>query len=182
MRRSVLSVSAVLVALSTPVYAQERGWTGGLVATIGAGWQFQGLDFGLWRPASLSPVRGYTVALRFGSFFDQGAIVGGTKGFVGGVAVTLRTGSISLAEVGSQGSISTLGADFAIETAAHLANDSPMPEGNTWVSVALLPGLRFGRDGGMKGALVFGPALFVGTESHVHPFVGLRIEVPLAPR
>jgi hypothetical protein len=175
-------MSAVLVALSTPVYAQGRGWTGGLVATIGDGWQFQGLDFGLWRPASLSPVRGYTVALRVGSFFDQGAIVGGTKGFVGGVAFTLRTGSTSLAEVGSQGSISTLAADFGIETAAHLASDSQIPEGDAWFSIALLPGLRFGRDGGMQGAIVFGPALFVGTTSHVYPFVGLRIEVPLAPR
>jgi len=177
-------MSLALLALSTPLAAQSRGgWAAGLAATLGSDWQFEGADFRLLRPAALGLFEEYSVGLRAGAFYDEAQILGRARGVVGALTFALRTKTATLGEVGTEGvDVSRVGLDVSVEVAGYAAANSPLPEGKAWFSAAVLPGIRFGREGQMAAALVVGPALFVGRESNVHAFFSLRVEVPLAPR
>lgn len=182
-------MSAVLLVLSTALDAQSveppgpvRAWTAGVASTVGDGWQVQGVDVGVVRPVSLAFLRHYTLVVRLGSFVDASEIFGTQRGFIAGVALGGRTGSLTLAEVGHELSVSQLGFDVTVEVAGYVAANSPWPEGSSWLGAAVLPGLRFGRVAGMQVAIATGPALFMGQESNVHAFFGVRLEFPLVPR
>jgi hypothetical protein len=171
------------MALSTSLHAQaSAGWTAGLSATLGNNWQYEGVDVGVIRPGSLGPIRQYSIVARIGSFINEADIFGNARGFVGGLALGLRTGSVTLVEVGHELELSQFGLDLTIELAGYGATKSPLPEGSTWFSVAALPGIRYGRTNGMQLAVTVGPALFVGKESTVRPFLALRAEFPVAVR
>jgi hypothetical protein len=181
-------MSAVLLALSTPLVAQTvqvpgptQAWTAGFASTVGEGWQVQGFDVGVVR-SSRALLRYYSLVVRLGSFVDASEIFGTQRGFIGGLALGGRTGLLKIAEVGHELSVNHLGFDFTVEVGGYLAANSPWPEGSSWLSAAALPGLRFGRPGGTQASLVAGPALFVGAATNVHTFVGLRLEFSLAPR
>jgi hypothetical protein len=176
-------MSAGALALSTSLHAQAgAGWTAGLSATLGSGWQYEGVDVGVIRPGSLGPVRQFSVIVRLGSFIDEAAILGAARGFVGGVALGLRTGAVTLAEVGHELDLSTFGADLTFGVAGYAAAKSPLPEGSALLSVAVLPGIRFGRANTMQFVVTAGPAVFVGKETVLHGFLGIRIEFPVAVR
>ncbi len=169
--------------MSTSLSAQARaGWTAGLSATVGGGWQYEGVDVGVIRPGSFGPMRRYAIIARIGSFVDEGAILGAARGFVGGLALALQSKAVTIAEVGHELDLSQLGADVTVEVAGYGAAKSPFPEGSAWFSVAVLPGVRFGSDRGMTFAISAGPALFVGKESSLRAFLGIHAEFPVAMR
>jgi len=177
-------MSLALLALSTPLAAQTGGggWAAGLVWTLGGGWQVEGIDVRMLRPAAIGPFEEYSVGARVGSFYDEAQILGSARGVVGALTLAMRTKTVTLGEVGTEVDVSRIGFDVTIELAGYAAARSPIPEGSAWLSGAVLPGVRFGRDGQMSAALVVGPALFVGRETNVHGFLSVRVEFPLAPR
>ncbi len=174
-------MSLVAVVLSTPAAAQSA-FTLGIAATLGGGWQIEGADFGLVRRIAAGPFRRVSATARFGSFIDEGAIIGGAKGFVGAATFGLKTASLTIAELGDETNPTQIGADLTLEAGGWLGSNSPLPQGGSWASLALLPGLRFGGGDGMQYSLMLGPAVFFGRSTDVHAFLGLRFEAPLARR
>jgi len=168
------------LCLSTPAVAQS--WLSfGLAATLGGGWQFEGGDIGLTQHTKFGPFRAVGEALRLGSFVDEGAIIGGARGFVSGLALSARTGTLSIAQMGSETSSSTFGLDLTVEAGGTLGSNSPFPEGSAWLGFAVLPGLRFGTVEGANYSVVVGPTAFWGRgHFDVHTFLGIRFETPLA--
>jgi hypothetical protein len=188
-RRSMVGMFVVLTGMSTPLAAQGGGgaggagaWSLGIAATLGGGWQIEGLDIGLSQGVRAGPVRRLGVGARFGSFIDEGAIIGGTQGFVGALALSARSAPVSLADIGAENNPTSLGLDFTLEVAGYLGSHSPLAQGGKWVSVAFLPGLRVGGGEGSGGrfSIVIGPMAFLGHATDVHGFLGVRYEMPLA--
>jgi hypothetical protein len=176
-------MSAALLALSTPLGAQSRGaWTVGLAATVGGGWQIEGADVGYVRAAHAGPLRVASVSARLGSFIDEGAILGGTRGFVFGLTLGGHTGMLALADLGTETSKSEVGVDLTVEGTGYLGAHTPLPQGSPWGALTLLPGLKFGDPDGMQIGLLLGPTFFFGQVNQVRAFLGLRFEAPLARR
>jgi hypothetical protein len=172
-------MSFVALVLSTPAAAQSA-FTLGLAATLGGGWQIEGADVGLVRRIAVGPFQRFTASARLGSFIDEGAIIGGAKGFIGAAVLGLKTAPLSIAELGDDTNPTQIGADLTFEAGGWLGSKSPLPQGGSWASLALLPGLRFGGSGGMQYSLMLGPAVFFGRSTDVHAFLGIRFEAPLA--
>lgn len=172
-------MSLALSALSTTLTAQGK-ITAGLAATLGEGWQIEGADLGLVRPLGLGPMKFWTAVARVGSFTDQGSFIGGQRGVLGALALGLRTGSVTLAEMGNDPDITRITFDVTVETAGYVAANSPIPQGPRWMSVALLPALRYGDPDQTQFTLLLGPMAFFGRDVDVRAFLGVRAEVPLA--
>ena len=169
-----------LAGLSTPLAAQETYGgllTLGLAYTVGSGWQVQGFDVGYGRALRSGPFAAVSLGARLGEFIDQGAIVGGSQGFVFGATLAARTHALTIAEFGSDTAPSRMGLDITVETTGYVGAHSPLNIGSPWGAVSVLPGLRVGNFG-----LVFGPTAFFGTATLVRPFLGVRFDVPLARR
>ncbi|HYR31216.1 MAG TPA: hypothetical protein VEO93_04800 [Gemmatimonadales bacterium] len=177
----MITMSLVAVVLSTPAAAQNA-LTVGLAATLGSGWQIEGGDIGLVRRIAAGPFRRMSATARFAEFKDQGAIIGGAQGFIGAVTLGLKTAPLTIAELGDEKSPSQIGADLTLEAGGWLGSNSPLPQGGSWASLALLPGLRFGNADGGQFSLMLGPAVFFGRSTDVHAFLGVRFEAPLARR
>jgi hypothetical protein len=174
-------MSAALLALSTPLGAQARGsWTAGLAATVGGGWQIEGADLGYVRAVHAGPLRVASFSARLGSFIDEGAILGGTRGFVFGLTLGGHTGLWRLADLGTETSKSEVGVDLTVEGTGYVGAHTPLPQGSLWGALTVLPGLKFGDPDGMQIGLLLGPTLFLGQVNQVRAFLGLRFEAPLA--
>ncbi|HYT99754.1 MAG TPA: hypothetical protein VEK85_05225 [Gemmatimonadales bacterium] len=183
MRLSIITMSAALVALSTPLGAQRRGaWTVGFAGTLGGGWQVEAADVGYARAVRAGPMRVASLTARLGSFVDEGAILGGARGFVFGLTLGGHTGLLPLADLGTETSKSEVGVDLTVEGTAYLGARSPFPQGSRWGALTVLPGLKFGDPDGVQFGLLLGPTLFFGQASDVRPFLGIRFEAPLARR
>ena len=181
MRRSMVGMLVVGVALSTPLAAQSILGLG-FVATLGSGWQIEGADVGLARHVRFGPFRTIGVGARLAGFVDEGAIFGGTRGFVSGLSLVARTGRSQLAELGDPTNVTTFGIDLTFEATGYLAANSPLSVGSQWVAFTVLPGLRFGNPGGGQFTLMVGPTAFVGHETNVRALLSLRFDTPLARR
>lgn len=183
MRRFMASMLVVTVALSTSLAAQKRNaaWMIGIAATVGSGWQFEGADIGVVRPVSLGPVRYWSITGRFGSFQDEGAFVFGSRGFVAGVALAMHSGVVPIFEVGTEQNPTRVAVDLTIETSGYIANNSPFPQGNHWLGVAILPGIRTVTTDAFGASLMIGPVAFIGHETDIRTFLGIRFEIPLGP-
>jgi hypothetical protein len=168
--------------LSTPLAAQERhaSWLVGLAATVGSSWQFEGADLGLKRPVSLGPIRHLSMVGRFGAFQDEGSFVFGSRGFVAGVALGAQSGMLPLFDVGTEQNPYRFALDLTLEASGYLASNSPFPQGSSWVGLAVLPGLRSLSSDNLGVAVMVGPVAFIGRETDVRAFLGVRLEVPLA--
>jgi hypothetical protein len=180
---------ALLGMLSTPLAAQtpETPRTGpaisaGFVATLGAGWQIEGGELGLVRRLRRGPIGALAAGVRLGSFVDEGAIIGGMRGFVAAGTLGLRTGRAMLAEMGDERNLTQIGFDVSIEASGYLTANSPLPQGARWMAVSVLPGVRMGSGDGAQYALVIGPTVFFGSTTEVRGFLAFRIEAPLARR
>ena len=189
MRRSMVSMLALLSALSTSLGAQAtgavppRGAIGvGFVATLGGGWQIEGGDLGYVRRIGRGPVRAVSAGIRLGSFIDEGAILGGARGLVLAGTVGARTARLPLAELGDQQNVTSIGFDLTLEASGYLTTNSPLPQGSRWAAVTLLPGLRVGAGDGPQYSLLIGPTAFLGTTTDVRTLLAFRIEAPLARR
>src|SRR5213592_4322610 len=162
-RRSMGGMLVVLAALSTPLAGQTALGVG-FAATLGSSWQIEGVDVG------------------FAGFVDEGAIFGGTRGFISGLTLTARTGRSTLAELGDPTNLTTFGVDLTVEATGYLAANSPLPVGSRWAAVTVLPGLRFGNPGGSQFTLMIGPTFFLGHASDTRALLALRFDTPLARR
>jgi hypothetical protein len=172
-------MSVALWALSTPLTAQSA-FTAGLAATLGDGWQIEGADVGLVRPLRLGPLRRWTAVGRVGSFVDQASFIGGQRGILGGVALGVRTASLTLAEIGTDPDFTRIMFDLTVEAAGYLAANSPLPHGSSWTAASLLPAIRVGDPTTTQFTMFVGPAWFLGHDSRLRVFLGLRAELPLA--
>jgi hypothetical protein len=179
-RRSMLTMLTALAALSTPLAGQGSAMTVGLAFTAGGGWQIQALEVGYGRTVHAGPIASLSLSGRVGEFIDQGAIVGGARGFLFGTTLAARTAMAEVAELGSDSSTSRLGIDLTLEATGYVGANSPLLVGSPWGAVSLLPALRFGDPEGTRGGLLIGPTVFFGTVTEVRPFLGLRFEMPLA--
>ena len=182
MRRFMLTMLTALVGLSTPLAGQGNALTAGLAYTVGGGWQVEGLDFGVARAVRAGPIAALSLTARVGSFIDEGAIIGGTRGFVFGTSLAARTPTATIAELGADTSASRIGLDLTIEATGYVGSHSPLAVGSPWGAISLLPGLRFGDPNGSRLGLLVGPTVFLGTVTDVRPFLGVRFEAPLAQR
>jgi len=179
----MITMSGALLALSTPLGGQSRGaWTAGLAATVGGGWQIEGADVGYARAVHAGPLHVASLSARLGSFIDEGAILGGARGFVFGLTLGGHTGMLSLATLGTETSKSEVGADLTVEGTGYLGAHTPLPQGSPWGAVTVLPGLKFGDPDGVQVGLLLGPTFFFGQVNEVRAFLGIRFEAPLARR
>lgn len=185
MRRSMGTMLVALAALSTPLASQgggggRGGFTGGLAFTVGGGWQIQGFDAGYARGIHAGPIAALTITGRVGEFIDQGAIFGGSRGFVFGATLGAHTHAATIAYLGTEASATRIGLDLTVEATGYAASNSPLPVGSPWGAVSGLFGLRVGDPKGSQFGLLIGPSVFFGDITQVRPFLGLRFEAPLA--
>jgi hypothetical protein len=173
---------AALAGLSTPLAGQGGAFTLGLAGTLGGGWQIEALDVGYARRVHAGPIAALMLSARLGSFIDEGAIIGGARGFVFGTTLGMRTPTATIAELGSDTSASRVGLDLTVEATGYAGSSSPLPVGSPWGAVSVLPGLRFGDPNGTRFGLLLGPTVFFGDVTETRAFLGVRIEVPLARR
>jgi hypothetical protein len=179
-RRFMLTMLTALVGLSTPLAGQGNALTAGLAYTVGSGWQVEGLDFGVARAVHAGPIAALSLTARVGSFIDEGAIIGGARGFVFGTSLAARTPTASIAQLGADTSAGQIGLDFTLEATGYVGSHSPLPVGSPWGGITGLLGLRFGDPNGSRLGLLVGPTVFLGTVTEVRTFLGVRFEAPLA--
>lgn len=183
-----------LGALSTPLAAQEpvqetmplerRGGAFGiqLTSTLGSSWQVEAGEVGyVWRRGN-GLLGALSAGVRLGAFVDEGAILGGTRGFVFGVTLAARSGVAKFAEIGNDLSVTTVGFDVTLEGTGYLAANSPLAQGGSWAGLAAMPGFRVITGSGTRFGIMVGPTLFVGKESDVRVMLALRVDQPLARR
>jgi hypothetical protein len=172
------ALSTSLVAQSTHRSAIAFGFT----ATLGPNWQIEGGDIAYVRRQS-GALGAFAIGARIGTFIDEGAIIGGSRGIVFAPTVSVRSGTARIAEMGDDEGATAVGFDVTLEGSGYLASSSPLPQGSHWIAVALLPGLRVGSGEGVRYGLVIGPtAFFANGKSTVRGLLGLRVEAPLARR
>src|SRR5207249_652688 len=102
----------------------------------------RGLDQRNGRPVSIvphrpvamlvGPLRVASLTARLGSFIDEGAIIGGARGFVFGLTLGGHTGLLPLADLGTETSKSEVGVDLTVEGTGYLGTRSPFPRGSSW--------------------------------------------------
>lgn len=182
MRRSMVTMLVGLLALSTPVVGQGGALSFGLAGTLGGGWQIEAFDAGYVRRVRAGPIAAVGLSARLGSFIDEGAIIGGARGFVFGTTLAVRTPTATIAELGADTSASRIGLDLTVEATGYVGSHSPLPVGSPWGAISALPGLRFGDPNGTRFGLLLGPTVFLGNVTEVRAFLGVRVETPLARR
>ena len=179
MRRFMIAILVGAGAVSTPLAAQTSAWALGFAGTLGTAWEVEGGDLGYVRYLHAGPFRSALIGARLGTFIDEGAIVGGTRGFLGGAVVALRTGLLPLADIGNETNPAALGLDLTIEAVGYAGSESPLAQGSPWGSVGIYPGVSFGGNGSPHYGIVVGPTVFLGAGStSVFGFLGLRFELP----
>jgi hypothetical protein len=181
-RRAMVPVLGALIVSCVPLCAQSA-FTIGYDGTLGSNWQIEALEAGLVGHTGLGPVRYLSGTVRIGWFGDQGAIIGGTRGFIGAGALALRSGRIRVFAVGEDQNPTVVALDLSLEAAGYLAAHAPSPWVARSVSLAVLPGIRVGQAGGGQFVVLGGPAWFSGGGTwHAHAFLSARYEVPLGER
>ena len=196
MRRSIVSMLVALAALSTTLAAQStparsdsaRSTTGphaigfGFVATLGANWQIESAEIGYVR----RPSRGLAaigLAARLGTFINESAMLGGTRGFVFAATLSARTQMKSIAQFGAEEYGTGIGFDLTFELSGYAAAGSPMSLGSHWVGVSVLPAFSVGSGSSPHFAIVIGPtAFFNGGKPVMRGLLAFRGEAPLARR
>src|SRR5207247_7820089 len=152
-RRSMIPMLVTLLTLSTPLAGQSGGrggrggrgaWVFGFAGTLGGGWQVEAADVGYARAVRAGPMRVASLTARLGSFVDEGAILGGARGFVFGLTLGGHTGLLPLADLGTEPSKSEVGVDLTVEGTAYIGARSPFPQGSRWGALTVLPGLKSG--------------------------------------
>ena len=169
--------------MSTPAAAQKRGpaWVVGVAATLGSGWQFEGADIGVARPIGLGPLRFASVIGRFGTFQDEGGFLSGSQGFAAALALAAQTGPVPILEVGSEQSPISIALDLTFEVSGYVASKPPIGfPGGSWLGLAFLPGIRTVTTDTFGASFMVGPTVFIGSETDVRAFLGIRFEIPVA--
>ena len=186
--RLITSMVVAVGVLATPLEAQSEGAPRnaigfGFAATLGSGWQIEGGEVSYVHRHRSGVIGAFSAGVRIGTFIDEGAILGGSRGLVFAPTLAARSATASLAQLGDDENATSIAFDVTLEATGYLASSSPLSVGSHWGAVALLPGLRAGSADGVRYGLVIGPtAFFGGGSSTVRGLVGFRVEAPLARR
>ena len=190
MRRSMVSMLALLGALSTTLAAQSNAPQAntarphaigfGFVATLGANWQVESAELAyVWRPA-----RGFAalgIAGRLGTFVNESSMMGGSRGVVFAATLSARTQMKSVAQFGAEEHGTGVGFDLTFELSGYTAARSPMTLGSHWVAVSVLPAFSVGSGNSPHFAIVIGPTAFLsGGKPVLRGLLAFRGEAPLA--
>jgi len=152
----------------------------GVVATLGTNWTMEMGEVGyVHRPKHGLAALG--IAARGGTFIDEGAMLGGTRGVVFGATLSARTRMKSIATLGDEDPGTGIGFDLTLEVSGYTAANTPMPQGSQWLGVSLLPALSVGTGDSPHFAIVLGPtAFFSAGKPIMRGMLALRGEAPLA--
>ena len=190
MRRSMVSMLALLAALSTRVAAQSSAPQAnttrphaigfGFVATLGANWQVESAELAyMWRPRRGCAALG--IAGRLGTFVNESSMLGGTRGVVFAATLSARTRMKSVAQFGAEEHGTGVGFDLTFELSGYAAANSPMTLGSRWAAVSVLPAFSVGSGNAPHFAIVIGPtAFFSGGKPVLRGLLAFRGEAPLA--
>jgi hypothetical protein len=149
----------------------------GFFATLGSYWQIEAVEVGYVRTMSRG-LAAFSLTSRIGTFIDETAVMGGSRGMVFATTLATRTRMRRIAQLGEDERGTAIGLDVTLEASGYLASGSPFSQGSRWGAIALLPGLRIG-----KAAIVIGPtAFFAGGKTSVHGLLAFRGEATLARR
>jgi hypothetical protein len=149
----------------------------GYFATLGSYWQIEAVEFGYVRKLDRG-LAAISLTARLGTFIDETAVSGGSRGIAFAPTLGFRTKMKRIAQLGEDERGTAIGLDMTLETSAYVASGSPFWQGSRWGAVALLPGLRIG-----KAAIVIGPtAFFGGHKPLVRGLLSFRGEMTLARR
>ena len=189
MRRSIATMLVTWGALSTSLAAQAQPEKAsnaigfGFAATLGNGWQIEGAEVAYVKRRPTGFFRAYSAGARIGTFIDEGAILGGSRGIVFAPTLGARTAPATIAELGDELNPTAIGFTVTFEASGYVASSSPIAYGSSWGALAVLPGLGAGGGNSMRFSLVVGPTLFIGKgKSNVRGLFALRFEAPLARR
>ncbi|HJS44047.1 MAG TPA: hypothetical protein VJ755_11290 [Gemmatimonadales bacterium] len=149
----------------------------GFFATLGSYWQIEAIEVGYVRTMSRG-LAAFSLTGRVGTFIDETAVMGGSRGMVFATTLATRTRMKRIAQLGEDERGTAIGLDVTLEASGYLASGSPFAQGSRWGAIALLPGLRIG-----KAAIVIGPtAFFAGGTTSVRGLLAFRGEATLARR
>jgi hypothetical protein len=147
----------------------------GYFATLGSYWQIEAVEFGYVRRLSRG-LAAISLTGRVGTFMDETAVTGGSRGMAFITTLGARTHMKRIAQLGEDERGTAIGLDMTLEASSYFASGSPFWQGSRWGAIALLPGLRIG-----KAAIVIGPtAFFSGGKPAVRGLLAFRAEATLA--
>jgi hypothetical protein len=147
----------------------------GFFATLGSYWQIEAVEVGYVRTMSRG-LAAFSLTGRVGTFIDETAVMGGSRGMVFATTLAARTRMKRIAQLGEEERGKAIGLDVTLEASGYLAAGSPFAQGSRWGAIALLPGLRIG-----KAAIVIGPTAFIaGGKTSVRGLLAFRGEATLA--
>jgi len=181
-----------LGALSTTLAAQSNAVQSptdrshaigfGFFATLGANWQIESGEIAYVRRSSRG-LAAIGIAGRVGTFINESAMFGGTRGVVFAAALSARTQMKSIAQFGAEEHGTGIGFDLTVELSGYAAARSPMTLGSHWVGVSVLPAFSIGSGDSPHFGLVIGPTAFFSDGKPVlRGLFALRGEAPLARR
>ena len=187
MHRSIAPMLVALGALSTTLAAQSGDSVKtvpsnhaigfGYFATLGSNWQIEAAEIGYVHRLSHG-LAAFSIAGRVGTFIDESAVLGGSRGMVFATTVSTRTRMRPIAQLGEDERGTAIGLDVTLEASGYVASGSPFWQGSHWGALALLPSLRIG-----GGAITLGPTLFLGDRKPaMRGMLAFRGEARLARR
>ena len=187
MHRSIATMLIALGALSTTLAAQSGDSVKtvpsnhaigfGYFATLGSNWQIEAAEIGYVHRLSHG-LAAFSIAGRVGTFIDESAVLGGSRGMVFATTVSTRTRMRRIAQLGEDERGTAIGLDVTLEASGYVASGSPFWQGSHWGALALLPSLRIG-----GGAITLGPTLFLGDRKPaMRGMLAFRGEARLARR
>jgi hypothetical protein len=153
---------------------RAAGHASGDALMLGFALLMLGAELAMWRPrAEAAPAAQAPNARRLVAIALLGALVGAVTGLVGARVVVA-----DLAFVGTERNPSYVRLVAAPEIGVTQGFDSPLPQGGTFGSGALLLGFAFGNDERIDEsfALLFGPAVLAGSTTDLHLQVTLRYQ------
>lgn len=154
----------------------------GFVATLGANWQIESVEFGYVR----RPSRGLAaigLSGRVGTFVNESTMLGGNQGVVFAATLSARTHMKSVAQLGADEHGTGIGFDMTFELTGYAAASSPVNLGSRWIGVSALPAFSVGSGDAAHFAIVIGPTAFLTANKPVmRGMLALRGEAPLARR
>jgi hypothetical protein len=151
--------------------------TFGYFATLGSYWQIEALEFGYVRKMTHG-LAAISLSTRVGTFMDETAVTGGSRGMAFAGTLGARTHMKRIAQLGEEEHGKAIGLDMTLEMSGYVASGAPSWQGSHWGAIALLPGVRIG-----NAAIVIGPtAFFAGGKPAVRGLLAFRGEATLARR
>jgi len=154
----------------------------GFAATLGANWQIESAEIGyVRRPAHGLAAVGF--GGRVGTFVNESAMFGGSRGVVFAATLSARTPMKSVAQLGAEERGTGIGFDMTFEITGYAAARSPLHLGSRWLGISALPAFSVGSGDSPHFGIVIGPTVFLTAGKPVmRGLLAFRGEAPLARR